>query len=119
MNSGSGVRGEELAAEHLRNAGMRIVARNWHAGRLGELDIVARDGGALVFVEVKTASGPGFGDPLRWIGHRKQHQLARLAEVFLAQHTGNHGEVRFDVVAVDLSRRPPAITHLRDAFRLM
>ena len=119
MNTPSGIRGEELAAEHLRGAGMRILARNWHAGRLGELDIVARDGEALVFVEVKTASGKGFGDPVRWVGARKQRQLARLAEVFLSQHKGDYSEVRFDVVTIDLTQRPPGVMHLRDAFRLM
>ena len=119
MNSASGIRGEELATEHLRSRGMRIIARNWHAGRMGELDIVAADGPALVFVEVKTASGRDFGDPIRWVGARKQHQIARLAEVFLSQHNGDYDEVRFDVVAVDLMRKPPEITHLRDAFRLM
>ena len=116
---GSGKRGEDIAADHLRGTGMRIIARNWHAGRLGELDIVAADGDTLAFVEVKTASGKNFGDPLSWVGQRKQRQIARLAEVFLAQHKAAYGEVRFDVVAVNLAVRPPDIRHLRDAFRLM
>lgn len=113
----SGPAGEELAARFLGERGMRIIARNWRSGRLGELDIVARDGDALVIVEVKTVTTPRFGHPLSWVTPKKTAHLAALAEAFLAQYGELVDAVRFDVVAVDARKRPPAVLHLKDAFR--
>jgi len=113
----SGSSGEDLAARFLSERGYRIVARNWRAGRQGELDIVARDGSTLVIVEVKTATGSTFGHPVSWVTPRKMRRLAALAEAFLAEHTEPADAVRFDVIAVDARKRPPDIVHLTDAFR--
>ena len=113
----SGPRGEDTAARFLEERGFRIVARNWRAGKAGEIDIVARDGGALVIVEVKTATGVGFGEPLSWVTPRKLRQLAALAELFVSQTTETFECVRFDVVAIRAGKGRPQITHLRDAFR--
>ena len=67
-------------------------------------------------MEVKTARSKKFGDPLQWITKRKQRQLAALAGAYLAY--GEEADaVRFDVVTVDMSRLPPAIMHMEDAFR--
>ena len=115
----SGPLGEDLAARHLVSQGFRIVARNWRAGRSGELDIVALDGRTLVIVEVKTATGGAFGDPVTWVSARKQRQLASLAGAFLAGYEGTFDQVRFDVVAIRLDVQPPDMRHIRDAFRLM
>jgi putative endonuclease len=109
--------GEELAARHLIDAGMEVLARNWRC-REGELDIVARDGDALVFVEVKSRSGVGFGEPAEAVGRIKARRIHVLACRWLAEHRppGQH-ELRFDVVSV-LRRRgyAPEISHLRGAF---
>src|SRR3984957_20951807 len=74
-----GVRGEQLAAEHLERLGYRIVGRNYRT-RWGELDLVAHDGRLLAFVEVKTrrASG-GAGSPFEAVDRRKQAQVRRIA----------------------------------------
>jgi len=113
----SGRRGEEIAAQFLEERGFRIAARNWRAGKAGELDIVAWDGGALVVVEVKTATGAGFGEPLAWVTPRKIRQLAALAERYVAESAETFDSVRFDVVVVRAVEGRPRITHLRDAFR--
>jgi putative endonuclease len=63
-----GKRGEDLAADYLRGAGLSIVERNWRCA-LGEIDVIARDGGETVFVEVKTRAGVGYGHPLEAITH--------------------------------------------------
>lgn len=112
-----GRRGEELAADYLARNGFQILERNWHAGRSGELDIVALDHDVLVFVEVKTATTDRFGDPVTWVDGTKQTQLARLAELFLVGRTFQFSAVRFDVVTVDAANNPPEIAHIRDAFR--
>ena len=110
--------GEDLAAEHLEAAGARVLARNWRC-RQGELDIVAVEAdGTLVFCEVKTRSGTGFGEPAEAVGPAKARRLRVLAGLWLAEHRppGRH-ELRFDVVAVVRERRSaPRLVHLRGAF---
>lgn len=109
--------GEDLAVEHLTAAGMTVLARNWRC-REGELDIVALDGDALVFVEVKARSGTGFGQPSEAVGAVKSRRIRGLACRWLMDHrpAGTH-DLRFDVVSVVRRRgAAPELLHLRDAF---
>jgi putative endonuclease len=106
-----GARGEDAAAAHLEALGYEILARNWRS-RLGELDLVARDGTVVVFVEVKLRYDPV--DPLHAVDSRKQHKLSQLAFDFLARHGMLAAQARFDVVAVE--GRTLACTVVRDAF---
>jgi putative endonuclease len=103
--------GEDLAARHLEASGYEVLSRNWRC-REGELDIVARCGDALVFVEVKARSGTAFGEPAE---ARRIHGLAArwLVE---CRPPGWH-DLRFDVISV--VRRPgcaPELLHLQGAF---
>jgi putative endonuclease len=108
--------GEELAARHLEARGFRIVARNIHL-RHAELDLVAMDGAALVFVEVRLRSSARFGSAEESVDARKQARLARAAAELLARGgLPRHARVRFDVVAIDASVAPPRIRHIADAF---
>ena len=112
-----GRRGEALAEAHLRRAGFRILARNVHL-RHAELDLIARDGAALVFVEVRLRSSTRFGGAAESVDPRKQRRIAAAAAELLARGGLPRTErIRFDVVAVDASADPPKIEHLRDAFR--
>ena len=111
-----GAHGERLAAAYLTDAGLRVIDRNWRC-REGELDLVARDGDALVFCEVKTRRGTGYGDPVEAVGPRKQARLRVLAQRWLAAHDEHAPDLRFDVVGVLLRAGAPAlVTHLRGAF---
>ncbi len=111
-----GNRGERIAAAYLTDAGMRVLDRNWRC-REGELDIVARDGDALVFCEVKTRRGVGFGHPVEAVTGTKQRRLRTLAQRWLAAHEEHAPELRFDVVGVLVRpTRPAVVTHLRGAF---
>ncbi|MFB6241052.1 MAG: YraN family protein, partial [Gemmatimonadota bacterium] len=76
-----GRRGEELAARRLRRDGLRILATNWRSGRL-EIDIVARDGDTVAFVEVKSR-GPGPQAPLEALGRDQRRRLRRAAEAWI------------------------------------
>ncbi|RSS82634.1 YraN family protein [Streptomyces sp. WAC06614] len=107
--------GEELAARRLTRAGMTVVARNWRRGRGGEVDIVARDGDALVICEVKTRRSEGFEHPAAGVPPTKVERLRRLAEGWLADHGGSPpGGVRIDLVTVVLPRRGAAVVeHIR------
>jgi putative endonuclease len=110
--------GEQLAAEHLTAAGMQVLARNWRCPE-GELDLVVRDvDGTVVFVEVKTRGGVGFGGPAEAVGRVKARKLRTLACRWLLDHRPpGAAELRFDVVGiVRVPGQAPQITHLRAAF---
>lgn len=90
--------GEEAACRFLASQGYRILHRNLRF-RAGELDVVAEEGGTLVFVEVKTRSGSSHGTAAEAVTPRKQAQLVRLACIYLARQ-GEERPCRFDVVTV-------------------
>ncbi|MEU9416322.1 YraN family protein [Streptomyces sp. NPDC051000] len=111
--------GEELAVRRLADAGMTVIARNWRC-RSGEIDIVARDGDALVVCEVKTRRAgppehPPFEHPMAAVRPGKAERLRRLAGRWLADHGGPPpGGVRIDLVGVLLPRRgAPVVEHVR------
>lgn len=113
---------EQVVASRLAAAGWEIVVRNART-RQGELDIVARDGAALVFVEVKgMRAGAAFGPerPILAIGPRKQLQVRRLATAWMAAHRDlpRYAEIRFDAVGVTLdgAGRVVDYEHVEGAF---
>ena len=111
-----GIRGERIAAAYLTDVGLRVLDRNWRC-RDGELDLVAREGNALVFCEVKTRRGTGFGHPVEAVTAAKQRRLRLLAQRWLAAHDEHAPDLRFDVVGVLVAGDGPAVvTHLRGAF---
>jgi putative endonuclease len=99
-----GRRGEEVAAAYLRDQGYEILARNWRCPA-GELDIVAREGGTLAFVEVRTRRGDRFGTPEESITPAKQAKLVELAQTYLQEHDLADENWRIDVVAVEMGGR--------------
>jgi putative endonuclease len=108
---------ENLAAEYLERSGLRVLARNWRR-REGEIDIVAEDSGALVFVEVRSRTGEESGHPLEAVTPRKRAQVIRSARVYLNEETWAASEFRFDVVGVTFweDGRAPRLDYVRDAF---
>ena len=106
--------GERAAARFLRRKGMRILARNYRAA-MGEIDLIARDGDSLVFVEVKTRRA---GVPAEAVTPAKEQSLTLTALHFLRRHHALDVRSRFDIVAIVWpdSRRAPAIEHIPNAF---
>ena len=108
--------GEALAEAHLRRVGFRILARNVHL-RHAELDLVALDRTALVFVEVRLRTSDRFGSAAESVDPRKQRRIAAAAAELLARGgLPRSARIRFDVVAIDASVDPPRLEHHRDAF---
>ncbi len=109
-----GAHGEQLAVEHLQRLGLRIVARNWRC-RYGELDVIAAEGAdTLVFVEVKTRTGDGFGGVAEAVTPQKVRRIRRLAGLWLAGQESGWSQIRIDVIGVRLGRcRTPEVTHVR------
>lgn len=108
-----GEEAEDRAAAALEAAGYTIVTRNWRCDA-GELDVVAREGSVLAFVEVRSRSDDGHGHAAEMVGARKRAHVTRVARVYLAIERPIEPEMRFDIVAVTGSE----ITILRDAWRL-
>lgn len=104
--------GEKLAADHVTALGWRIIDRNWRCPH-GELDIVAHDGEATVFVEVKTRSSDRFGHPLDAITPGKLARLRRLAGAWCAAQSTTTGRIRIDVIAVIAGRAGITLDHVR------
>ncbi|GAA5038703.1 YraN family protein [Streptomyces siamensis] len=107
--------GEDLAARRLTEAGMKVLARNWRCGRTGEIDIVARDGDALVICEVKTRKAGSFEHPMAAVTPVKAERLRGLAERWVQEHGGAPpGGVRIDLIGVVLpARGAPVVEHAR------
>jgi len=106
----TGQRGEEIACALLRSRGYAIVERNWRSA-FGEVDIIARDGETLVFVEVKSRAGPGFGGPEAALTPWKRKRIIATARAYLNE-VGADLPVRFDLVALQGGK----VTLYRDAF---
>ncbi len=110
-----GRRGEKIAEEHLHDKGYHILHRHYRAGRK-EIDLIARDGSTIVFIEVKTAATDTFGPPELWVTPRKQQALVRAARGFLARHDCGAADYRFDVIGVTLDTSGPSVQHIEGAF---
>ena len=107
--------GEDLAAAKLRESGLQIIDTRWRT-RDGEIDIVARDGRTIVFCEVKSRSGMGFGGPFEAVTALKQRRLRKLAGAWLADHHEHAADLRFDVVGVLRTPGGTLVQHIVGAF---
>jgi putative endonuclease len=103
---------ERQAAEFLEARGLRIVERNWRC-RLGEIDLVARDGSMLVFVEVRARASRSFGGAAESIGYTKRRKLLAAANLYLAARRAD-AACRFDAILIEADG---PIRWVRDAFR--
>lgn len=114
MRSALGTSGEALAEDHLRGLGYGIVARDVRTP-IGQLDLVARDGPTLVFVEVKTRAGHGYGLPQEAVDARKIRKLRQLALYYLKQ-APHRGPVRFDVIGLTVREgKLLRVDHIKNA----
>ena len=111
-----GDRGEAFAADHLERMGLLILERNYRTP-VGEIDLIARDGRTLVFVEVKTRKSARYGRPAAAVGREKQRRIVRAALWYMGKRRGDIPPCRFDVVEI---YAPPggewSVRHIEEAF---
>ena len=110
-----GRKGESLAKAHLEKAGYEILDENWRHGR-AEIDLVAYKDKVIIFAEVKTRTGNGFGEPEDFVDARKQKLLVAAADeyIYLKDH---QGEVRFDIISILFDKHAYyKLKHIEDAF---
>jgi putative endonuclease len=110
-----GEAGEDLAAAALKKQGYKILERNYTC-TLGEIDLIARQGKTLVFIEVKTRRSERFGAPQEAVSPAKQARLRRLAAYYLKQKRLGEVAVRFDVVAITFASDAPRVEIIQEAF---
>jgi putative endonuclease len=108
-----GATSEDRAADHLVRAGYRIVERNYRS-KVGELDVIARDGTVLVFVEVRSRRSADYGNALEAVNWHKRRKVTRVAMNYIAYRRPRFDEARFDVIAITGSE----LVHIKDAWRL-
>lgn len=107
--------GEDLACLELEHRGYAIIARRYRT-RMGEIDIVARDGKTMVFVEVKARESRRFGEAVEAVTLLKRRRIVMVAQEYLVTHTQAECPCRFDVVSVHLGEGHPVVEVYRNAF---
>lgn len=106
--------GEELAVNYLIEKGYEILERNWR-NKHKEIDIIAKDGGTLVIVEVKTRQSDGFGEPDMAVTRQKQMRLVYAANAYVFSKRLDL-DIRFDIISIVFNQGNPKIDHIEDAF---
>lgn len=109
--------GESLAVGYLKKNGYSILARNYR-NRFGEIDIIARLDGIIVFVEVKSRSSDRFGPSKAAVDRNKQRRISMIALGYLKETGSKNVKARFDVVCVDTGSRSPRVEIIPNAFPL-
>ena len=110
-----GKTGEDLACAELEKRGYAIIARRYRR-RVGEIDIIARDGPTLVFVEVKTRDGRAFGEAAEAVTALKRRRMTQLALDYMTREHLSNCPCRFDVVSIHVDAGRPAIEVFQNAF---
>jgi len=113
-----GEAGEAWAARLLRKKGYKIIETNYRT-QLGEIDIIARDGDTIVFVEVKARQTGRFGNPKEAITSRKQRKISMVALYYLKTTGQSQAKARFDVVSIRSAPPRPEVEIIRNAFDLL
>jgi len=109
--------GENIAVGYLRKHGYKIIRRNYKL-RCGEIDIIAKEGEYICFIEVKTRTSAFFAEPYESVDYRKQKKLCRIAETWLSRHEPPDAPCRFDIISILFNRSIglKEINHIKDAF---
>lgn len=117
MNKRIGLIGEKLAVRYIREKAYNVLACNYTT-RLGEIDIIAKQGNTIVFIEVKTRTTNTFGTPSEAVDYRKQEKIQKISQQYILYKNLHKScfNYRFDVIAVSLIGKRYKIDHIEDAF---
>lgn len=108
---------EDLACSFLTDKGWQILERNYYYGH-SEIDIIAREGNTIVFIEVKMRSGTRFGNPIEFVNEKKIGHVFRAAEHWAREHEVSDAPMRFDVIGIlKIKGKSSEIEHFADAYR--
>jgi len=110
--------GETAALEYIMGCGMKPLARNYRVGRLGEIDIIAKDGDTLCFIEVKARRGDRYGTPAEAVSYTKRNTIIRVAQIYIDRFGIHDVPLRFDVIEVYMEPDGgiESVEHIKGAF---
>jgi putative endonuclease len=119
FNKDIGSLGEEIAENYLKHVGYIVLERNFRC-KIGEIDIIGKDGDYICFIEVKTRYGVIYGSPCESVTYLKQHKIYRTAELYIMRKKLFKFNFRFDVIEIILnnSNNTPSIRLIKDAFQI-
>ncbi len=115
QNKEIGRRGENIACEYLIRIGLLVVCKNFYC-RFGEIDIIAKDGEELVFIEVKTRTNNKYGNPSDSVDYNKRNHLHRAIEYFIYTKNIKNINIRVDVIEVYLKSNKVRVNHIKNVF---
>lgn len=111
-----GSQGENKAIEYLINLGYKIIKTNFTFGKVGEIDIIAKDGDTLVFVEVRKRLNNEYGKPEESLTLKKRNKIRKTAEAYLYINKIENIECRFDFIGIEKENDEITINHIKNAF---
>jgi putative endonuclease len=114
--SALGTQGEAQAVQFLKEHGYTIITTNYRVGKMGEIDIIAKDGDTIVFVEVKLRRTTKYGTPEEAVTYSKQRTIRRMAEGYLMFNRIEDIPCRFDVVAIEARYGTYVVRHHKNCF---
>jgi putative endonuclease len=115
QNQFDGARAEKIAQQHLKKQGLNILDANF-SSRMGEIDLIMKDMGTIVFVEVRYRKNSNFGSPLETITPDKQRKIRLTAQSYLAKHALQNADCRFDTVGLSGNLTTATIDWVKNAF---
>ena len=107
--------GESLALKKIEGLGYQCICRNYRCS-LGEIDLIAKDGDTLVFLEIKTRKGKSLGYAKEAVDRRKIRKLSKIALAYMKEMNWSHAKSRFDVIAINIHQGHPEIELIKNAF---
>lgn len=107
--------GEDLAFKKIKHLGYKNIIRNYRCP-LGEVDLIAKDGNTLAFIEIKTRKGKSIGYAKEAVNAKKRRQLSKVALTYLKSNDCYGAKARFDVIAISIERDKPQIEVIKNAF---
>ena len=111
----TGKNGEDIACAFLIKNGYAILERNWRSGK-NEVDIIAKIGTLLVFIEVKTRTSSFFGYPEKFVSPTQQKSLAKIADYYCYVKKLSDVEIRYDIISIISNKKQEEVHHIIDAF---
>jgi putative endonuclease len=111
-----GRKGEDLAADLCLKRGLNILRKNYRTP-FGEIDIIAKDGDIVVFIEVKARTGDGYGAPFEAVTLKKREKIRKVALSYMRKF-GKEVPARFDVISVSMKNGKPVLEYIQDAFEV-
>ena len=114
-NRQKGNKAEEIIAVYLESKGFEIKKRNFHFGKVGELDIVAEKNNMLIFIEVRSRYSPNSLDPILTFNNKKRRSILKTIEGYLYVNKITDKDCRFDFISIDMFYDKPKINHIENA----